>query len=743
MTDHRSRTRAHNLLPFHAIATSWPFYNHSLNQHISIKRLVQQMPSRKPFRQRKNSQRSHSHKVIAAKIEDNDTHHGSNSISPSSSLQSLPDSVPSRSRSGTLLKATSSSAPSRWLPFQFFESRHLLKRSPSAEATKPRLFSLYRLLLSELNLPSDTNNDYSLDLAEQTTLLELLHALTNMIRIPFHLEGFMAYGNLVCLNSFLTLFTLAPLKIIIVSTKMIWNPRKAPEYLFCVSRDCVTLFSILAAVLILSCINLDVSRMYHDIRGHAHLKLYVTYGVLEVVDKLCATLGHDLFSILHNFSISKSSRRWLEVSKFILVLMLAISYLCFHAYILIYQTVSLNVAANSYSNALLTLLLSNQFAELKGAVFKKFEREGLFQISLSDLAERFQLSLMLSIIALRNIIQLSRAEQGMTPNSWLSWNAWMGAIFGPTVIVMGSEILVDWIKHCYIAKFNKIRPRIYRKFLLVLSLDFVEVSRPSSALDSTSQHELVNYVLLTRRIGLPLLAIAVCFLRMSIGDLINARGIPITFLMEHSVQMLRSIATTGGVTVACFAVLLLMRLILGLILLKLANHIGRSVDVPNLVIATSLLPRAHDVMSTTQPDALHISTPCVNQFDMENGTLRLEAAHFFTPCVNPFIVEGGTPPPDSIEQFLEDSPIRGSPDTSSIDFSFLPGIPNVEKSAINPSTRLYLYDRGETVPPTLEEKRNSQLLGHMTNRTSCAESAQTPEGLENVMRYEMCSKRIW
>lgn len=63
----------------------------------------------------------------------------------------------------------------------------------------------------------------------------------------------------------------------------------------------------------------------------------------------------------------------------------------------------LNVAINSYDNALLTLLVSNQFTEIKGcelggevtlrlpylttddrsisvAVFKKFEKENLFQI---------------------------------------------------------------------------------------------------------------------------------------------------------------------------------------------------------------------------------------------------------------------------------------------------------------------------------------------------------------------------
>ena len=52
-----------------------------------------------------------------------------------------------------------------------------------------------------------------------------------------------------------------------------------------------------------------------------------------------------------------------------------------HTLVLFYQLVTLNVAINSYSNALLTLLLSNQFVEIKGSVFKKFEKENLFQMT--------------------------------------------------------------------------------------------------------------------------------------------------------------------------------------------------------------------------------------------------------------------------------------------------------------------------------------------------------------------------
>ena len=52
-----------------------------------------------------------------------------------------------------------------------------------------------------------------------------------------------------------------------------------------------------------------------------------------------------------------------------------------HTLVMIYQTISLNVAVNSFDHALLTLLVSNQFVEIKGSVFKKFEKDNLFQIT--------------------------------------------------------------------------------------------------------------------------------------------------------------------------------------------------------------------------------------------------------------------------------------------------------------------------------------------------------------------------
>jgi hypothetical protein len=52
-----------------------------------------------------------------------------------------------------------------------------------------------------------------------------------------------------------------------------------------------------------------------------------------------------------------------------------------HSLVKTYQLISLNVAINSYDHSLLTLLVSNQFVEIKGAVFKRFEKQDLFQIT--------------------------------------------------------------------------------------------------------------------------------------------------------------------------------------------------------------------------------------------------------------------------------------------------------------------------------------------------------------------------
>ena len=275
-------------------------------------------------------------------------------------------------------------------------------------------------------------------------------------------------------------------------------------------------------LIIISCIILmffDASRMYHGIRGQAAIKLYVIYNVLEVCDRLFSALGQDILECLFSReSLERKPNGRSKIWRPFWLFILALCYNLVHATALFYQVITLNVAVNSYSNALLTLLMSNQFVEIKSTVFKKFEKENLFQLTCADVVERFQLWLMLMIIASRNIIETGGLSigsgestassssviggSGILPKSFTMFPEWTGQIMGPFFLVLGSEMLVDWIKHAYITKFNNTKPAIYGRFLDVLAKDYY-----SNAFADPN---------LTRRLGLPVIPLACLFIRASV-----------------------------------------------------------------------------------------------------------------------------------------------------------------------------------------------------------------------------------
>ncbi|KAK4168348.1 eukaryotic membrane protein family-domain-containing protein [Cladorrhinum sp. PSN259] len=269
--------------------------------------------------------------------------------------------------------------------------------------------------------------------------------------------------------------------------------------------------------------NLDASRMYHFIRAQSAIKLYAIYNLLEVGDRLLSALGQDVLECL--FSAETLSRNSSGRSKIMLpfgMFLGALVYNVLHSVILFYQVIALNVAVNSYSNALMTLLLSNQFVEIKSTVFKRFEKENTFQLACADIVERFQLWIMLIIIAMRNIVEVGgfsvpgAGSDDPGPSSFPLHNAsilpasftiipswlWAGEVLSPFIVVISSEVIVDWIKHAYVSKFNNIKPTFYGRILDILCKDYY------TNVFVTPQ--------LTRRLGLPLLPLSCLFIRASV-----------------------------------------------------------------------------------------------------------------------------------------------------------------------------------------------------------------------------------
>ncbi|CAP83089.1 Pc15g02030 [Penicillium rubens Wisconsin 54-1255] len=336
-----------------------------------------------------------------------------------------------------------------------------------------------------------------------------IERLMNFIMLAPMLEQVLCFGSLACLDAWLYSFTIMPLRFIkavyILGESWVMNVGAEIRFIWKFSMPSALLpddkADILTGLLMIAtcCVLMyfDASRMYHWIRGQAAIKLYVIYNVLEVSDRLLAAIGQDVLECL--FSREALERRPDGRSKIIRpfwLFLVALVYTVSHALSLFYQVMTLNVAVNSYSNALITLLLSNQFVEIKSTVFRKFEKENLFQLTCADVVERFQLWLMLTIIASRNIVETGAF------NSVNSFIPTLAQVLGPFLVVLGSEMLVDWLKHAYINKFNNNRPAIYSRFLDVLAKDYY-----TNAFGEQN---------LTRRIGLPVIPLSCLFFRVSV-----------------------------------------------------------------------------------------------------------------------------------------------------------------------------------------------------------------------------------
>ena len=342
----------------------------------------------------------------------------------------------------------------------------------------------------------------------------------NTLNVPFSLERLLMWGTVLCMDSFLFLFTLFPLRFARAAPRA--AVRVVPGLRSLVaplsSAQCVDVAR--GLILLLACTALfyvDIARNYHVIRGQAIIKLYVIYNVLEICDKMCCYVGPDVLDALY-WSVSylsapvsggggHATTTWAGLLKDFTI---SLVYVYLHALVLIFQVVTLQVAMHSSNNALLTLLVSNNFVELKGSIFKKFECSHLFQITAADMSERFQLVLVLFIMLCQ---QLSRTNSTMSTEEvhtsvWASLGAVIksaadvltgetGANTAPgenvveystslphvMVVLWVCEMFVDWIKHAFIVKFNDIPHCTYTDLAHILAADVLTAHKRQPHLD--------------------------------------------------------------------------------------------------------------------------------------------------------------------------------------------------------------------------------------------------------------------
>eukprot|EP00941_MAST-03F_sp_MAST-3F-sp1_P004061 g4061.t1 len=341
--------------------------------------------------------------------------------------------------------------------------------------------------------------------------------VSNFLMVPLELEKLQLFGCFVCLDTMLFVFTFLPLRMFVALFTVIGSLFSSfvPGRLFFgygtgrrVYAHRYHLYDIFrGALMLITCYALQfvhMSRIYHYIRTQSVIKLYLLFGMLDIFDRLFTALGQDVLQSLYYATRYEPRHKFRTLVQFLF----AQAYVLAHSGLKFVQLVTLTVAINSTSNAVLTLLISNNFTEMKSLVFKRFDESNVFQISCADVVERFVLYVFLALVFVQNYRELSLLSD-MTA---------LGNYLRVAAMISFSEILVDCIKHAFITKFNGLSAYSYTKYAKIIG-DDLAASRRSEFSMETSMDPTHS---VTQRLGLASFPLACVIVRVFTGQM---RGI--------------------------------------------------------------------------------------------------------------------------------------------------------------------------------------------------------------------------
>lgn len=352
-------------------------------------------------------------------------------------------------------------------------------------------------------IADELKRDYMLEHNEKK-LKERRKRVYTFVKTPKELEKFLLFGFLLCFDVFLFIFTFLPLRLLLAAFTVL---RRLCSSTHRNLLDPVQKIDILKAIILVTVISLmqyiDTSVIYHVVRIQSVIKLYVVYNMLDMADKLLASFGQDVLDALY-WTATEPRGRKREHVGILPHLILSLVYVSLHTLLNLAQAIVLNVAINSFNKALLTIMISNQFIEIKSSVFKRFEKNNLFQMSCSDARERFHYLILLLVVGLRNLTEYD-------------WNLeYAYRSFAPfAAVVIGSEFLVDWFKHAFITKFNNIQPEVYTMYRTFLAKNILHSKHDTVFTGHTDQ--------VSRRMGFTALPLAVLLIKI-IGQCVHLSG---------------------------------------------------------------------------------------------------------------------------------------------------------------------------------------------------------------------------
>ncbi|CAK9085207.1 unnamed protein product [Durusdinium trenchii] len=298
--------------------------------------------------------------------------------------------------------------------------------------------------------------------------------LLEVARVPLRLEKVLAFGFLLCFDILLHELSFMPLQVLCALLRQVFRTnrasrRAAPAVTITEKCDLIRL-SLLLANVALQSMFFSNSWVYHYIRGESFLKLYVFFNMLELAERSLRSVGVDLFDLLAARATGASGGA--GAVELLPQYLLVLSYCFIHSSMHMLRVLLLTVAINTSSSAVFLIIVTNNFAEIKSTVFKRYEVKSLFPIITSDMVERFYLALDILFVLLRLATSDRRGlASAVQITSWL-------------LLLVGIELGTDWVKFCLIMKFSELPVSVLENYQQVLIADLLVCRMPHTARDA-------------------------------------------------------------------------------------------------------------------------------------------------------------------------------------------------------------------------------------------------------------------
>ena len=306
----------------------------------------------------------------------------------------------------------------------------------------------------------------SADVAWGQTERQRVHA--SLFGVPAQFERFAALGSAIAADAFLAVFTLLPLRVgraavsgvrrAVARTKGAPSPPPSAATAAALYDSlCVAVFA--AAALALCAVPAGTLYFWMKDMNQEFLKLHVIFQAVELAEKVACPFAVDALAALSatcaSYAAAPPGRaRAALVPSLAADTALAAALVLGHGVVLVAHGVAFAVAMHAKrGSTLLALTIAGNFMEIKSSVFKRYDARKLHTLACQDVVERCHLALALAFVVVE---AAADARVGGTASA--------RALLHRCVGVLAAELAIDVVKHAVLARFNDVRPGVYREF---------------------------------------------------------------------------------------------------------------------------------------------------------------------------------------------------------------------------------------------------------------------------------------